>query len=59
MNNEQIQLMTLRGFVASMPEADQKGVKLAQQEMREVLLKYNDHGKVALVLLAAEFAAEA
>ena len=59
MNQEQTQLMILRGFVASMPEADQKGVKLAAQEMREVLLKHNDHGKLALVLLAAEFAAEA
>ena len=58
MNEEQTQLMIMRGFVASMPEAYQKGVKLAEQEMREVILKYNDHGKVALMLLVAEFVVE-
>ena len=58
MTDEQITLLIIRGELASLPEADRKGVELAAQKLREVVATHNDHGCLALALVAAELAAK-
>ena len=59
MTEEQQVLLIIRGTIAGLPEADQKGIALAAQKLREVVAHHNDHGKFALALVGAEQAAEA
>ncbi|WP_293222295.1 hypothetical protein [Ottowia sp.] len=58
MNDEQHQLLLIRGAVYDLPEADRKGVELAAAKLREVVKLHNDHGRMALALVGAEMAAE-
>jgi hypothetical protein len=58
MTEEQQTLLLVRGTIASLPEADRKGIELAAQKLREVVLHHNDHGVMALVLVSAEYAAK-
>lgn len=58
MTEEQRTLLIIRGELASLPEADRKGIELAAQKLREVVATHNDHGCMALALVAAELAAE-
>lgn len=59
MNEDQVQLLLIRGTVAGLPDVDRKGVELAALKLREVVMLHNDHGLLALALVGAEFAAEA
>lgn len=58
MNEEQMQLLLIRGVVAGLPEHDRQGVERAALELREAVRKHNDHGVMALALVGAEHAAE-
>lgn len=58
MNTEQLQLLIIRGAIAELPEEDRKGIELAAEKLREVVKTHNDHGKMALALVGAEWAAE-
>ena len=58
MTEDQKTLLIIRGVIAGLPDADRKGVELAAAKLREVVLLHNDHGKMALVLVGAELAAE-
>lgn len=58
MTDDRHTLLIIRGAVASMPEADRKGVELAAAKLREVVQHHNDHGRIALALVGAELAAE-
>ncbi|RRD68666.1 hypothetical protein EII19_00605 [Comamonadaceae bacterium OH2310_COT-174] len=51
-------LTYIRGVIASLPQADQKGVQQAAQALRELLARTNDHGRLALALVGAEQAME-
>lgn len=59
MTQEQQTLLIVRGAIASLPEADRKGIELAASMLREVVTHHNDHGQMALALVGAEAAAEA
>lgn len=59
MNDEQVQLLLIRGAIAGMPVEDRQGVERAAMELREVVRKHNDHGLLALALVGAEKTAEA
>ena len=58
MNTEQLQLTIILGVIAGLPEEDRKGIELAAEKLREVVRTHNDHGKMALALVGAEWAAE-
>lgn len=58
MSQEQQQLLLIRGAIASLTEADRRGVELAAAKLREVVALHNDHGLMALALVGAEYAAE-
>lgn len=58
MKTEQLQLLLIRGAIADLPEQDRKGIDLAAEKLREVVQTHNDHGKMALALVGAEWAAE-
>ena len=58
MTEELQTLLIIRGAIASLSDADRKGVELAAAKLREVILLHNDHGKMALALVGAEQAAE-
>lgn len=58
MNEEQHQLLLIRGAIYNLPDADCKGVELAAAKLREVVALHNDHGRLALALVGAEHAAE-
>ena len=58
MTEEQQQLLTIRGAVYALPDADRRGVELAAAKLREVIAHHNDHGRLALALVGAELAAE-
>lgn len=58
MNQERVQLLLIRGAIAELPEADRKGIEIAAEKLREVVATHNDHGKMALALVGAEWAAE-
>ncbi|MDO4725235.1 MAG: hypothetical protein Q4A97_10815 [Comamonadaceae bacterium] len=51
-------LTYIRGVIASLPQADQRGVQQAAQALRELLARTNDHGRLALALVGAEQAME-
>lgn len=58
MTEERQTLLIIKGAIAELPDADRQGVELAAVKLREVVLLHNDHGKMALVLVGAELAAE-
>jgi hypothetical protein len=58
MTEEKQVLLIIRGAIASLPEADRKGVELVAQKLREMVATHNDHGRMALALVASEQAAE-
>lgn len=58
MNTEQLQLLIIRGVIAELPEEDRKGIELTAEKLRQVVQTHNDNGKMALALVAAEWAAE-
>ena len=58
MTEERQTLLIIQGAIAELPDADRQGVELAAVKLREVVLLHNDHGKMALVLVGAELAAE-
>jgi hypothetical protein len=58
MNTEKLQLLLIRGAIAELSEEDRKGIELAAEKLREVVKTHNDHGKMALALVGAEWAAE-
>jgi phosphatidylserine decarboxylase len=58
MTEERQTLLIIKGAIAELPDADRQGVELAAAKLREVVLLHNDHGKMALVLVGAELAAE-
>lgn len=48
----------LRDIIDQAPSEDKAAISEAVAKVREVLAPYGDNGKMALTLLAAEFAAE-
>lgn len=58
MNEEQQQLLLIRGAIYALPDTDRQGVELAAAKLREVVARHNDHGLMALALVGAEHAAE-
>ena len=58
MSENQQNLLIIRGHIAGLPVADQRGIALAAQKLREVIALHNDHGRLALALVGAELAAE-
>ena len=58
MTTEKLQLLLIRGAIAELPEEDRNGIELAAEKLREVVQTHNDHGKMALALVGAEWAAE-
>jgi hypothetical protein len=58
MTNEQQDLLMIRGFIAGLPDEDRTGVSVAAAKLREVVTQHNDHGQLALALVAAELAAK-
>ncbi|WP_423458024.1 hypothetical protein [Ottowia sp. VDI28] len=58
MNEAQQNLLLVRGAIYALPDADRKGVELAAVKLREVVALHNDLGKMAIVLVASELAAE-
>lgn len=58
MTNEQQDLLMIRGFIAGLTDEDRAGVSVAAAKLREVVAQHNDHGQLALALVAAELAAK-
>lgn len=58
MTEEQQTLLVIRGHISVLPDEDRVGVNLAAAKLREVVTLHNDHGRMALALVGAEFAAE-
>lgn len=58
MTTEKLQLLLIRGAIAELPVDDRKGIEIAAEKLREVVATHNDHGKMALALVGAEWAAE-
>lgn len=58
MTEDQQTLLIIRGHIAGLPAADRQGIALAAQKLREMIALHNDHGRLALALVAAELAAE-
>lgn len=58
MTEDQQNLLIIRGHMAGLPAVDRKGIELAAQKLREVIVHHNDHGRLALALVGAELAAE-
>lgn len=58
MTEEQQTLLVIRGHISGLPDEDRVGVNLAAAKLREVVALHNDHGRMALALVGAEFAAE-
>lgn len=58
MTDAQKELLMLKGYIADLEPADRQGVHLAATKIREVLAQHNDHGRLALALIAAEMASE-
>jgi len=58
MTQEKLQLLLIKGVIADLPSKDRDGVEAAETDLRRMVAQYNDHGKLALALLAAELAAE-
>lgn len=59
MNEEQQQLLLIRGAIYALPDEDRKGIELAAAKLREVVKLHNDHGAMAIALVVSEMAAEA
>lgn len=52
------QLLLIRGVIASAPADIQLAIKMAEHELRAVLLKHGEPGIAALALIGAEEAAK-
>lgn len=56
--NDKVQLIVVRGVIASQDKAMQDEIAMIAAELRAVISKYGDAGYLALALLGAEIAAE-
>lgn len=56
--NDKVQLIIVRGIIASQDKAMQDEIAMVAAELRAVISKYSDAGCLALALLGAEIAAE-
>lgn len=58
MNEEQQQLLLIRGEIYGLPETDRQGIEIVAAKLREIIAHHNGHGIVALALVGAELAAK-
>jgi len=47
-------LLMMKGVIAALPQADRDGVELAATKIRQIVALHNDHGQLALALVALE-----
>lgn len=59
MSQDRVNLIMIRGLVASMAPADQDRVKAAAEQLRALINQHGDAGVIALSLVAAERFVEA
>lgn len=56
---EDVQLLLMRGHIASLPDEDQAKVKAAREQIAALVESLGDHGLLGFALYGAEKAAEA
>lgn len=58
MNDEQHQLLLMRGTIASLPVDQQLQIMETATQLREIVTKHKEVGTIALALVGAELAAQ-
>ncbi len=58
MTEDQQTLLIIRGQIAGLSEANQKDIKEAAAQLREIVKRYNDFGLLAFALVGAELQIE-